>query len=95
MRRTLIIVLVVVMTVMCLQYSALAATVNYDGSDNVTSVEGLTIGVGTYNVDFFWGTYDEIFGHLGYDFNTKDVADDAINVLNLCLYSYSPGQRVG
>jgi hypothetical protein len=61
-----------------------AATVQVDASGNATSITGLTVGSVTYNIDFMYGFFDELFGGTLFA-DAPDISmaiRDALNALS-------------
>ena len=58
-----------------------AATVIVDGSNYVTEIRSLVVpSLGTFDVEFYNGSYAEIWG-TGFDFSGKTAAEDAVNAV--------------
>jgi hypothetical protein len=77
------------MALCCIPGFAFAATVNVDSNNWVTGIESLLVGTTEYNVDFYQGTYDEIWG-TGYDFVGLDQALGASEAMNNAINGVAP-----
>jgi hypothetical protein len=78
----------ILFTVSCIYGLASAAVVHTNIDNEVTGIESLYIeSYGTYDVDFYYATYSDLYGGMVYD---ETFAEAAINATNAEINALSP-----